>query len=272
MITKTNAAKALVLSGDGINCQSDLAFAFSDAGAEVDIVHVNELLKDPKHLLDYDLFGIPGGFSFGDELRSGKILAEKMRSALLPTLHQFIASKKLAIGICNGFQVLMQLGIFEEKRSALEKRTMTLITNDHGRFQDFWTQVTVQNNPCTSISPWFQNLTSKTIAMPVRHKEGRILIKSNLPDNENALAPMIALKYQSNINGSYEQAAGLLDSTGQILGMMPHPEAATYAFLNPLLQFHDGNYELNADLNRALFLNAVNYSTTIKNKRRTPNT
>jgi len=219
-----NPSKVLILYGDGINCERETARAFQEEGTSPRLIHVNEFLNQPAMLLEHAVFALPGGFSFGDELRSGKILAEKMRSTFLPIFKDFTKRGGLTIGICNGFQVLIQLGVFEGVSE--ETRTVTLATSDSGKFLDRWVEVELTD--AAKKSPWFAGMSGK-LSLPMRHKEGRIV-----PRDETAARSLhIPLRYTENVNGSYDQAAALLDSTGQILGIMPHPEAATYAFLNP---------------------------------------
>lgn len=215
--------KALVLTGDGINCERETAKAFQDVGAKADTVHVNSLLKNPKMLLDYNIFCLPGGFSFGDELKSGKILAEKMRETLMEVFSEFTRKDGLTIGICNGFQILIQLGVFEKTLGDIDRQA-TLSTNDHGTFLNRWVNCTITDE--AARSPWFKGMAG-TLMLPMRHKEGRIQVK----DGYKAIIP---LRYTENVNGAYNQGAALLDPTGQIFGIMPHPEAATQDFLNPL--------------------------------------
>ena len=237
--------KVIVLSGDGINCERESARAFEDAGGIATIVHVNTLLENPNLLLEYQIFCLPGGFSFGDELRSGKILAEKMRSKLSEVFERFTEHGGLTIGICNGFQVLIQLGVF----SGIEhERTTTLATNDHGCFLDRWIGVQVTQD--AFISPWFQGM-SDMIYLPIRHKEGRIILK------DASVSTLVPLCYEEPVNGSFRQAAALLDPSGRILGLMPHPEAATHGFLNPLSLSKEEKEE-NAKNIQKLFQNAVN--------------
>jgi phosphoribosylformylglycinamidine (FGAM) synthase-like amidotransferase family enzyme len=236
--------KALVITGDGINCERESARAFHEAGGEAFILHVNELLENPKLLREFAIFCLPGGFSFGDELRSGKILAEKMRSRLGEEFETFTKKGGFTIGVCNGFQVLIQLGAFTG--ISVERET-TLATNDHGTFLDRWTCVEITRE--ASASPWFKGMSGK-LMLPIRHKEGRIVLKSA------SAKTYIPLRYEEAVNGSFMQAAALMDSTGQILGLMPHPEAATHAFLNPCVQTNDEK-NLNALKIRKLFENAV---------------
>ncbi len=241
--------KVLVLSGDGINCENESAAAFEMAGARATIIHVNSLLQEPEQLLDYSIFCVPGGFSFGDELRSGKILAEKMRETMKDIFQTFTKNGGLTIGICNGFQVLIQLGVFSNS----EKRSATLATNSHGRFLDRWVEIEVDPRGASG-SPWFKGIHGR-LELPMRHKEGRIVLGEGVTaDNVR-----IPLRYSEDVNGSFEKAAALLDETGQILGLMPHPEAALHSFLNPLLSDFK---EENARTLKKLFQNAVEWSVS----------
>ena len=241
----------LVLSGDGMNCERESARAFAEAGAQTTIFHVNELLAQPKSLLDYSILCIPGGFSFGDELRSGKILAEKIRAHVLPAFHEFTKLGGLSIGICNGFQVLIQLGVFGNDDS---KREATLATNDHGTFLNQWVELEITT--AAKESPWFEGLSGKLL-LPMRHKEGRIVLK----DQKSASSFRFPLRYVEPVNGSFERSAALLDSSGQILGIMPHPEAATHGFLNALTS-PEISAEANAAKVRKIFENAVKWRTS----------
>jgi phosphoribosylformylglycinamidine synthase len=236
--------KVLVLTGDGINCERESARAFNEAGGESTILHVNTLLEQPKTLREYAVFCLPGGFSFGDELRSGKILAEKMRARLPEELEAFTQKGGFTIGVCNGFQVLIQLGAFSGVHL---RRETTLATNDHGAFLDRWIGVAVTD--AAKESPWFQGMSGK-LYLPIRHKEGRIVLKH--PKTKTH----IPLQYNEATNGSFERAAALTDVSGRTLGLMPHPEAATHGFLNPM-QFSSEEKETNAKNVRKLFENAI---------------
>ncbi len=235
--------KVLVLSGDGINSERELGRAFSDQGGSVTYLHVNELLKNPEALKDYQLLALPGGFSFGDELRSGKILAEKLRDTLSAALTQFLKDDGRVIGICNGFQVLAQLGAFDWE---MKDRSFTLAENNHGTFMDKWVRLTISSKART-LSPWFREMDG-SLYLPVRHKEGRIV-----PNTKNIKLPFAPLQYEEDINGSFERYAAVVDSTGQVFGLMPHPEVATHSFLHP---FRDGADE-NAKKVQMIFKNGL---------------
>jgi len=237
--------KVLILTGDGINCEQETARAFQRAGGFTHFVHVNELLKDPQALLSYSVFALPGGFSFGDELRSGKILAEKLRKNLLPSLNEFQRRGGMTFGICNGFQVLMQLGVFFEASIP----SATLATNDHGNFLDFWTECELTKD--AMLSPWFKGMAG-TFSLPVRHKEGRVCVRES-----NRLHDLrIPIAYRTPINGSFKNAAAMMDQSGRTLGLMPHPEAALSGFLNPLNMSDEEKFS-NAKNILQLFINAV---------------
>lgn len=209
--------KALILTGDGINCEAETAFALEQAGAESDIIHINTLIDSPNRLKEYQILALPGGFSFGDEVSSGKILAIKLRHALGNALRDYIESDRLVIGICNGFQALVKLGILP--RSDLFAQQVTLTHNRQQRFINRW----------VALDAWDSNLFFEGIdrmMLPIRHGEGRLLV----PDGEErqmnmALQPHIALTYQEDVNGSFLQIAGLVNERGNVLGVMPHPEA-----------------------------------------------
>lgn len=236
--------KVLILSGDGINCERESARAFEKAGGLTRIIHINELLKQPALLLDFSIFCIPGGFSFGDELRSGKILAEKIRAQLGEVFEKFTKNGGLTIGICNGFQVLMQLGVFTGLKF---ERKATLATNDHAQFIDRWVELEI--HPSARQSPWFKGMDGK-IQLPIRHKEGRIVLSENVSPDQFSFP----LRYVEDVNGSVVQAAAMLDPSGQILGLMPHPEAATEGFLNPM---NLGDAEYNASQVLKIFQNVT---------------
>jgi phosphoribosylformylglycinamidine synthase subunit PurQ / glutaminase len=222
--------QVLVLMGDGINAENELARAFSDEGAIVHKYHVNELLKNPKLLNNYGLLALPGGFSFGDELRSGKILAEKLRDTLSDALTSFLNKDGRVIGICNGFQVLAQLGAFDW---GTHQRSFTLAKNNHGTFMNKWVKLDIHPEAQTR-SPWFKNLSGE-LYLPVRHGEGRIVKSSSME------LPFAPLQYEDDINGSFNRFASVLSADGKIFGLMPHPEVATHSFLYPFKHGREEN-------------------------------
>jgi phosphoribosylformylglycinamidine synthase subunit PurQ / glutaminase len=240
--------KVMVLTGEGINCEEETAQAFRKAGGEVEIKHLQELMNNPGLLEKFQVLAFPGGFSYGDELHSGQILAMNLKFSLGQELNNFIARKGLIIGICNGFQVLMKLGVFEPT----QQRSMTLYHNQSFEFQNRWVRCHVPFSHCI----WTQGL--QALSLPVRHGEGRIIFKGDDHDQKAHYDKLmacrqIALTYTEDINGSYGKIAGLTDSTGQVLGLMPHPEAALESWLYP------SDYHQDLNLPLSLFKNAIQY-------------
>lgn len=231
--------KVLVLFGEGINAHQELCHAFSKAGFHSDLVHINQFISNPSFIREFHVLAFPGGFSFSDEVKSGELLSLLIRDKLKKELQDFVNSKKLIIGICNGFQVLMELNAFDHFN---DERVLTLTENDHGKFQNFWTEVEVIQNE----SPWLNNIT-ESFYLPVRHKEGRLF------GDIGHIKPV--LKYKEDINGSIQNIAGVTSLNGQVFGLMPHPEAALYDFLNPHFVPHS-----NIEITNKIFSNAYLYS------------
>lgn len=213
-----NKPRALVVTGDGINCEVETGHAFRLAGFEVEIRHLNDLIAErftQDYLSNrYSVLALPGGFSFGDDLTSGKVLALKIRHGLSWDLPAYAARGGLVIGICNGFQALIRMGVFGKE--------ISITQNVQGKFINQWIKVTPNGTKCT----WLKGLG--TMDLPMRHGEGRLVIGSSR--RQEVLGKMdrqgmMCLKYDSDPNGSEEQLAGLCDPTGRIFGLMPHPEA-----------------------------------------------
>ena len=228
--------KALVLSGDGINCEKETASAFELVGGASHIIHVNEFLNNFKCLEEFGILALPGGFSFGDEVRSGLVLARKIEATFKGEVANFVKRGGLVIGICNGFQVLCQLGFFGD---------VTLAHNEGGKFINRWVELECHN----ISSPWLSGLERKKLCLPIRHGEGRLLM-GECPRYQSALS------YCENVNGSFENNAGILDTTGRILGLMPHPEAALQTWLHP---FSEGA-QRNVQLVKKIFKNGVSHA------------
>ncbi|TNE32708.1 MAG: phosphoribosylformylglycinamidine synthase subunit PurQ [Alphaproteobacteria bacterium] len=247
---KNAQPKFLVLAGDGVNCERETAAAFIHAGGAAEIVHINQLLENPAQLDSYDGMALPGGFSFGDELGSGQLLALKIRAQLGDVFRDFTAQKKPVIGICNGFQVLVRLGLLPFPN---ESRAAALAVNNHGEFMNKWADL---ESDSSSVCLWTKGM--KDISLPVRHKEGRIVLT---PGAEKQVYKtlvkngQIPLRYATDINGSYERIAALCDPSGLILGMMPHPEAFIFQATNKTR--HSNPLEKGAGLQ--LFENTLRY-------------
>jgi len=214
-----------IVTGYGINADEELSEAFRRAGGWVREHHFHDLLAAPALLSGYRILGIPGGFSFGDHLGSGKVSALLLRRRLLPHIRSFVESGGLVIGICNGFQVLVKSGLLPDLQGK-QLPEVSLVHNDSGVFQDRW--VTVRANEANR-SPWLKGLSS--VEVPIRHGEGRFVTASSAIRRTLTAANLVAFTYMGgNPNGSEDAIAGITDRTGRILGMMPHPEA----FLSPL--------------------------------------
>jgi phosphoribosylformylglycinamidine synthase subunit PurQ / glutaminase len=214
----------LILSGDGINCEQETANAFQQVNANPKIVHINDLLEKPKDLLSFDILALPGGFSFGDDLGSGKILSFKLKYGLEQELAKFVSMQRPIIGICNGFQVLVKMGLLPIPTL---QQSISLINNSGQHFIDKWAYLKVNQQ---SVCKWTIKLTEdKIIKLPIRHGEGRLITsKQNLITNEQ-----IPLTYENDVNGSVLNIAGICDPSGTIFGLMPHPEAAIFQAVVP---------------------------------------
>ena len=218
--------RVLVLRAAGINCDEETAFAWRNAGAAVETAHVNRLVEQPRLLAEFQVLTIPGGFSYGDDIASGKILSNQLVHHLGDDLGQFVARGGAVLGICNGFQVLVRMGLLPGSDCGVP---CTLTLNDSGRYEDRWVTVRATSPACVFLDP------ETTFVFPVAHGEGKVLPAGG-EDSITRLEAQgrIALKYVSadgnapnfpaNPNGSIGNVAGLTDATGRILGLMPHPE------------------------------------------------
>jgi phosphoribosylformylglycinamidine synthase subunit PurQ / glutaminase len=223
--------RALVLTGYGINCDYETAHAFSlpSVGGEGVRVHLNDLTAAPEMLHNYQILAVPGGFSFGDDIASGKVLAVKLRARLLDSLHEFIARGRLVLGICNGFQALVKLGLLPNLSDTCSQ-DVTLTFNDSGRFEDRW--VHLQINPASTC---IFTMGMDRVYLPVRHGEGKFIPRDAVTLETLAARQCIVMRYVDdagrlvgypwNPNGSVANVAGLCDITGRVFGLMPHPEA-----------------------------------------------
>jgi phosphoribosylformylglycinamidine synthase subunit PurSL len=226
-----NKPKAAIITGYGINCEEETAHAITLAGARADIIHVNDLIDGFTHLSDYQIMVIPGGFSYGDETGSGQALANRIKNHLLDQLEEFVAQDKLVLGICNGFQVLVSLGLLPNNNINGFQDKIALTHNDSALYTVRWVDLKIDND-----SPWLKGLDS--ISLPIAHGEGKFVAKpevlENLKKNHQIALSYIKgeqSKYQdlpANPNGSIESIAGITDETGRILGLMPHPERAIF--------------------------------------------
>jgi phosphoribosylformylglycinamidine synthase len=218
---------ALVLRAAGINCDVETQYALQLSGAQAQRIHINAIIENPDLLKTFHILVIPGGFSYGDDVAAGKILANQIIHHLSDRLNAFIKSGKIVLGICNGFQVLIKTGILS-KTEPNGKQQLTITNNDSGRYEDRWVYLEPSSKKCIFLD------AGKRIYLPVAHGEGKIVF-----ENEGVLEKLkkddrIAFRYVDengkpgsfpiNPNGSTDSIAGLCDSTGRVLGLMPHPE------------------------------------------------
>lgn len=227
--------KAIILRAAGINCDLETQHALKMCGAQADRVHVNRLIED-KSLLDaYQILVVPGGFSYGDDVAAGRILANQMVHHLAEPLRRFVDSGKLVLGICNGFQVLVKTGLLPGEHLA---GNVTITDNDSGKFEDRWVHLEAGAEKCVFMP------AGQKIYLPVAHAEGKVQTadESTLEQlkNDGHVAFRYvaedggAVDYPANPNGSADNIAGLTDRTGRVLGLMPHPER----FVRPVQHPH----------------------------------
>lgn len=216
--------RTLILRAPGTNCDAETAFAFQQAGAVTSLVHVGELIRCEQRLSDYQIVVIPGGFTYGDDISAGKVLANELRLKLGEDIERFIEYGGLILGICNGFQVLVKAGILPESLRA-GKPLLTLVANDSGRFECRWVHLKVNRE-----SPCIFTKDIERMYLPVAHAEGKVVADPEvLPqlnivlyyadENGNSKAG-----YPHNPNGSVANIAGICDDSGRVFALMPHPE------------------------------------------------
>lgn len=247
----------MIIRAAGTNCDVETQHAFELAGAEVERVYIDEVKK--KKLLDYQIIALPGGFTYGDDIAGGKILANEIKHKLRDQFLKFLEKENLLIGICNGFQVLVKCGILPGFNEYFETQTVSLVANDSERFEDRWINLKVY----AERSVFTQNMKD-TITLPVAHAEGKFVVKNS--EVLESVKPLIAFQYVDekgkengyphNPNGSIMSIAGITDKTGRVLGLMPHPERFCTRTQHPrhtreqIPDKGDGLY---------IFENAVNY-------------
>lgn len=216
----------LVLRAPGANCDEEAVFAFETAGARVERMHVNQLREHPKSLRAFQVLVLPGGFSYGDDVAAGKILATQLRHFLADAIREFRNAEKLILGICNGFQTLLKAGLLAPADE--DGPLATLAHNAHGKFEDRWVNLTITPNRC----PFLKGMSA--MAVPIAHGEGNFVCRKEWILKGLAQAGQVVLRYADpestparyphNPNGSQDDIAGICDATGRVLGLMPHPE------------------------------------------------
>ena len=215
--------RVLVLRAPGTNCDVETAFAFERAGAEASRVHINRLVRHQQRLSDYQIMVIPGGFTYGDDIAAGKVLANELRLGLGEDVQRFVEDGGLILGICNGFQVLVKAGILSASSNG-GSASLTLTDNDSGRFECRWVHLAVN-----SRSPCIFTRGIDSLFLPVAHVEGKVVASGDLPDSNVVLyytdeRGNRGAGYPHNPNGSAADIAGMCDDTGRVFALMPHPE------------------------------------------------
>ena len=259
--------QAIVLAGYGQNCDHETAYALELAGATARRVHINELIDGSVRLDGFQIMVFGGGFSWGDDHGAGVVQAVRMKTHLGDQLLAYIEQGNLVLGICNGFQCLVNLGLLPGIEGDYSSRKVALIGNDCGQFRDQWVHLSVNpDSPCIFTKGLAQ------FELPVRHGEGKFYAEAEMIDRLVANQQVVARYagadgrpaagiFPLNPNGSLLDIAGICDTTGRIFGLMPHPEAYNHPTNHPdwtRLKATDGASRGPTPGTR-LFINAVNY-------------
>jgi phosphoribosylformylglycinamidine synthase subunit PurQ / glutaminase len=260
--------KTLILRTAGTNCDAETAYAFELAGAVAERVHINRILQNPGLIDTYQILAIPGGFSYGDDIAAGRILANQIVNHLGDALQRFVESGRPVIGVCNGFQVLVKTNLLPGAIGGRSGQTSTLAHNDSGRFIDRWVTLLPQPSKCV----WTTDLQGP-IELPIAHGEGKFIPASDAVREALWDGGQVALTYARpdgspaegaaphNPNGSVDDIAGVCDPTGLVFGLMPHPER----YVDPLQHPAWTRQQPLPALGRGLqiFRNAVTHVTAV---------
>lgn len=229
---------AWIVMGQGINCGRESAEALEAVGFHCEKLSWHDGIKK---IDDFQFIFFPGGFSYGDYWGSGQLMSALIRSDHGDILSLFVKRGGLILGVCNGFQILTRLGLLPGGEN-----TCVLLPNVHGKFINRWVDLDVTGN-----SVFLEGI--RKFRAPIRHGEGRLTPLTGKLDEKYH-----AIKYNEDVNGSYQQLAGIQDSTGQVLGLMPHPEAAIYLWQDPEIFPKSENFSTT----RRIFENAHRFIST----------
>lgn len=243
-----NVARALVLRAPGINCERETAYACRQVGFETDLIHINHLLKQPAKLLDYHFLVLPGGFSYGDDLGAGTLLAKQLSVHLAQELQQFIVEGRPVLGICNGFQVLVRAGLLPGTIGT-QNLAATLTDNVSAHYECRWVAMAAPPSPCL-----FTRNLPQPFELPVGHGEGQFVLAQPaelaqlqtqgqialLYTNKTASGRPEEIGYPANPNGSFGHVAAVCNTQGNVMGMMPHPDRFLTAMLHPQRRHEHG--------------------------------
>jgi phosphoribosylformylglycinamidine synthase len=262
-----NSTKILIITGYGLNCETESKVAWELAGASPELVHFNDLLDRPARLRDYRALMFIGGFSYGDHMSSGHVFALRVKHRMREDLQKFVDAGKLVLGVCNGFQIMVKLGLLPGLDNNFFKQTVSLTQNDCGSFQNFWVRLRFE-----SQSPCVFTRGLEFMPLPIRHGEGKIFtLDQDLLSKIEAQGcvacryadPMTGaatLEFPHNPNGSLNAIAGLCNPTGKIFGLMPHPEAYLHPENHPQWDLQKLRGELpQRGFGLKIFTNAVEY-------------
>ncbi|MEO0082655.1 MAG: phosphoribosylformylglycinamidine synthase I [candidate division WOR-3 bacterium] len=264
--------KACVLFAAGTNCDVETCHALELAGAKPERVHINQFKSGERNLAEFQLLVIPGGFSYGDYISSGRILANELKYYLAEDIERFCKQGKPILGICNGFQVLVKAGLLPGFERPFEPQTVTLDTNNSGRFEDRWVFLRTEPSRCI-----FTQGLPEVCELPVAHAEGKFItanegVLKKLNDNRQVVFRYVsrygeAAEYPDNPNGSVEDIAGICDPSGIVFGLMPHPERYTRPEHHPEWHRWSARTRTPSELTRPqgirIFENAVRHAQTI---------
>jgi phosphoribosylformylglycinamidine synthase len=253
--------RVLILTAPGTNCEYETQFVFERLHAKADIVSIKKLLFSKEALQAYHILVLPGGFSYGDDISAGKVLANQLKYKLADEIAVFLKDKRLILGICNGFQTLVKMGLLPGVSNGKLEQTATLITNDSKRYESRWVYLKI----CSKKSEFISKYDTKIITLPVAHGEGKFVPKNQKVLDELETNNQIVFRYvdkngnncgyPGNPNGSVRNVAGIMDRTGQILGLMPHPERFSEKF-----HYHNWTREkINKPHGIMLFESAISY-------------
>ena len=221
--------KALVLRTSGTNCDQETVHALGVCGAEPHLMHLREILAKRDELNRHSILVIPGGFSYGDDVSAGKILANELRLKVGRELKRFVSEKKLVIGICNGFQVLVKTGLLPGGETGDFVQEATLTQNDSGRFQCEWVPIRKEK----SKAKWLHGLPLN-FQLPIAHGEGKfVAIDTKMLNALEKNGQVVFRYYPENPNGSSHAIAGICNPMGNVVGLMPHPERYVSVYQHP---------------------------------------
>ena len=250
--------RVCVLRTAGTNCDGETVTACERCGAVAERVHVNRLIERPGRLREFQMLIIPGGFTYGDDIAAGKVLAVQLANSLAEEVGEFVTSDKLVMGICNGFQVLVKTGLLPDGK--VGPQTVTLTANDSNRFEDRWITLRAETSRSVFVK------AGQMFYLPVAHGEGKFVTRDakvfdRIVKSEQVLFRYVTPEggkpgYPQNPNGSVDDIAGIIDVSGRIMGLMPHPERHVEPWHHP--QWTRNGLAPEGD-GLAIFRNAVGY-------------